>query len=111
MSAKPKARKRPAPSGRTARSPERAAAAPPDALAKVRAAISRVRPQLSPRKIVPRASLVADLGIDSLAFAELSVALEDEFDRPVFIGDVLADIEDPGTITVAQLAQHLARGE
>jgi acyl carrier protein len=76
-------------------------------LAKVQAAIRVVDPKLSARAIHPEASLVGDLGIDSLKFAELSLALEDAFGRPIYLGDVLAEIEDPTTITVAQLAEHL----
>lgn len=86
-----------------------AAAADRGDLDRVRRAIRRVRPELSPRHLTPSASLVADLGIDSLALAELSIALEDEFQRPVFMGDVLADLEEPANITVGELARYLAR--
>jgi acyl carrier protein len=81
------------------------------ALQKVKAALRKVRPELPPRKVTPGASLVADLGIDSLAFAELSLALEDAFGRPIFLGDVLADLDDPASLTVGQLASRLAKGD
>jgi acyl carrier protein len=76
-------------------------------LAKVQSALRAVNPSLTARAVGPEASLVADLGIDSLKFAELSLALEDAFGRSIYLGDVLAEIEDPRSITVAQLAEHL----
>jgi acyl carrier protein len=81
------------------------------ALEKVQGAILAVKKTLSPRAVRPEASLVKDLGIDSLKFAELSLELEDAFGRPIYLGDVLSEIEDPATITVAQLAERLERGE
>lgn len=77
------------------------------ALRRVQRAIRLVKPELGPRAMGAEASLVRDLGIDSLKFAELSIALEEEFGRPIFLGDVLADIEDPAKITVGQLARFL----
>lgn len=79
----------------------------PAALRKVQQAIQAVKPELPLRAIREDASLVRELGMDSLKFAELSIALEDAFGCPVFLDDVLADIEDPGRITVGQLARHL----
>jgi acyl carrier protein len=78
-----------------------------EALRKVAVAIRKVRPRIPLKSITARASLVEDLGVDSLALAELSIALEDVFGHPVFLGDVLADIEDPSRLTVGQLAEHL----
>ena len=78
-------------------------------LRKVQTAIHRVRPELVTKRIKPEASLVTDLGVDSLALAELSIALEDAFGHPVFLGDILANIDDPAQITVGQLAEYAAR--
>lgn len=81
------------------------------AIQKVQDALRKVKPELEPEVLKPQASLVEDLGVDSLKFAELAIALEDVFGRPVYLGEILADIEDPGTITVAQLAAHLEKPE
>lgn len=81
------------------------------ALAKVQAAIGTVMHSLPSGAIRPEASLVDDLGIDSLKFAELSLALEEAFERPIYLGDVLSEVDDPRTITVAQLAEFLERGK
>lgn len=90
-------------SGRTLRrrAPDR------EAVAKVRRAIQRVARDLPERALTPEASLVADLGIDSLKFAELSLALEEEFGRPIFLADVLADVDAPDELTVGGLAERL----
>jgi acyl carrier protein len=84
---------------------------PRTALEKVQAAIGAVKRSIPASAIKPNASLVRDLGIDSLKFAELSLELEDAFGRPIYLGDILSEIEDPTSITVAQLAEHLERGD
>jgi acyl carrier protein len=81
------------------------------ALKRVQAAIHAIRPDLPLSRIRPGASLVADLGIDSLTLAQLSIALEDVFGQTIFLGDVLSEVDDPATITVGQLAKLLARKE
>ena len=91
------------------RKPPAAGAVDAAALEQVRRAVRKVRPDLPARAVTPGASLVADLGIDSLKLAELSVALEEVLGRPVFLGDVLADVADPAALTVAQLAAYLGR--
>lgn len=78
-----------------------------DTLARVAVALLKVRPSLARSEIRGPASLMHDLGIDSLKFAELSLALEETFDRPIFLGDLLADLEDPGGVTVDQLARFI----
>ncbi len=80
------------------------------ALAKVKAAIAAVKPELDPLVVTPHARLVKDLGIDSLKLAELSLALEDVFEHPIHLGEVLADAEDPAEMTVADLAARLDAG-
>jgi acyl carrier protein len=82
------------------------------ALARVHEALVRVKPELAGQPPPgPGASLVADVGIDSLKLAELGIALEDVFGRPVYLGDVLADVADPAALTVGQLAAWMERGE
>ncbi len=88
--------------------PARASSTDP-VFAKVRSAIHSVRPELSRARIRPEASLVADLGIDSLSLAQLSIALEDAFGRAIFLGDVLSELDDPASITVGQLSELVAR--
>lgn len=78
-------------------------------LARVRSALRKVLPRTSARAFQPAATLMGDLGIDSLKVAELSVALEGALGRPVFLGEVLADLEDPTRLTVGGLAARLAR--
>jgi acyl carrier protein len=97
------------PAARTRRPPIKPPAAV--ALKKVRAALRRVRPELARVKISPRASLVGDLSIDSLALAQLAMNLEEEFGRPIFLGDVLSEVEDPTAITVGELAEFVSRVE
>jgi len=80
----------------------------PDPLARVRAALRSVLPQLPEDALVPGARLMDDLGVDSLKVAELSVALEEAYARPVFLGDVFARVDDPSQLTLAQLAALLA---
>jgi acyl carrier protein len=75
---------------------------------KVLLVLRRVLSQLPPRAFKGQASLVKDLGVDSLKVAELSIALEDAFDKPVFLGEVFAHVEDPTSLTVEQLAEFLA---
>jgi len=83
----------------------RAPGSPEPVLERVRAAIHSVRPAIPLARIRPEASLVADLGIDSLSLAQLSIALEDAFGRAIFLGDVFSELEDPVSITVGQLAE------
>jgi len=78
------------------------------ALEKVRAGLRRVLPHLPADALVPTARLMADLGVDSLKVAELSVALEEAFDRPIFLGDAFARVDDPSQLTVGRLAELLA---
>jgi acyl carrier protein len=80
-----------------------------DALARVRTALLRVLPKVPASKMTARAKLVSDLGVDSLKVAELSLALEDAFDRPVFLGDLFAQVEDPTRLTVGELAKWLEK--
>ena len=80
----------------------------PESLERVCAALRSVLPQLPEGALVPGARLMDDLGVDSLKVAELSVALEEAFGRPVFLGDVFARVDDPSQLTLAQLAALLS---
>ncbi len=73
-------------------------------------ALRSVLPRARKGPIRPGASLVRDLGLDSLKVAELSVALEEALDSPVFLGELFADVDDPRRLTVRMLAAYLARG-
>jgi acyl carrier protein len=79
-----------------------------DSLERVRAAVRSVLPQLPAEALTPGARLMDDLGVDSLKVAELSMALEEAYGRPVFLGDVFARVDDPSQLTLAQLAALLA---
>jgi acyl carrier protein len=80
-----------------------------DALQKVRLALHDVLPERSVRQLSRDASLVIDLGIDSLKAAELSLALERRFGRPIFVGEIFADVDDPRTLTVGRVADMLSQ--
>jgi acyl carrier protein len=60
------------------------------------------------KRIVPEASILADLGMDSLKVVELTVLLEKQLGRPVFLPEWIASVEDPAELTVASLARFLA---
>lgn len=77
----------------------------------VRRALRAVMPSLRTRTVRPGSRLVADLGVDSLKVAELSIALEEAADRPVFLGDLFATVADPTQLTVAEVAAWLDREE
>jgi acyl carrier protein len=74
----------------------------------VKKALEALVPQKLRKKITPDASIVADLGMDSLKVVELSVLLEKELGRPVFLPEWIASVEDPGDLTVESLALFLA---
>ena len=60
------------------------------------------------KKIVPEASILSDLGMDSLKVVELTVLLEKKLGRPVFLPEWIASVDDPAELTVASLARFLA---
>jgi acyl carrier protein len=60
------------------------------------------------KKITPQASILADLGLDSLKVVELTVLLEKEVGRPVFLPEWIASVDDPADLTVGSLALFLA---
>jgi acyl carrier protein len=79
------------------------------ALSKVRRALLDVLPGKTTRQLRREALLIGDLGVDSLKAAELSLSLERHFGRPVFVGEIFADVDDPRTLTVGDVAEMLAR--
>ena len=59
-------------------------------------------------RIRPSASILADLGLDSLKVVELTVLLEKQLGRPVFLPEWIASVDDPADLTVDSLARFLA---
>jgi acyl carrier protein len=80
-----------------------------DALHKLRRALLDVLPDKTARQIGRDSLIIGDLGIDSLKAAELSLALERHFGRPIFVGEIFADVDDPRVLTVSDVAELLAR--
>ena len=60
------------------------------------------------KKILPEASILSDLGMDSLKVVELTVLLEKQLGRPVFLPEWIASVDDPAELTVASLARFLS---
>jgi len=61
---------------------------------------------LVPKKL--RRRILADLGLDSLKVVELTMLLEKQLGRPVFLPEWIASVEDPADLTVESLARFLA---
>ena len=61
------------------------------------------------RAVRPADRLVDDLGFDSLRMATLSVALEEEFDAAILLNDWIGGADDPSSLTVKSLVDHLQR--
>ena len=60
------------------------------------------------KKISPESSLLSDLGMDSLKVVELTVLLEKQLGRPVFLPEWIASVDDPADLTVESLARFLS---
>jgi hypothetical protein len=60
-------------------------------------------------RICADASLVRDLGMDSLKVVELSLSLEEALCRPVFLPAWISSVDDPDDLTVASLVAFVAR--
>ncbi len=73
-------------------------------LNKTQRALKQVLPQVPLKAITPSAAVVDDLGLDSLKAAQLSLELEQAFGRPIFVGDLFSEVEDPRSMTVLELA-------
>lgn len=78
-----------------------------DLFAKVKEAIRAVVPEISPKRIVPEATLV-ELEINSLRVVELTLALERVLGSPVFLHDWISRAHHPRDLTVGSLADYLA---
>lgn len=88
---------------------------PPDSRKREPALFPAVKAALEPlvakslrKKILPQASILADLGLDSLKVVELTVLLEKQLGRPVFLPEWIASVDDPADLTVGSLAHFLA---
>lgn len=81
----------------------------PDEMQAVRNALEELVQRSLHKKIKPGASILADLGLDSLKVVELTVLLEKELGRPVFLPEWIASVEDPADLTVDSLARFLAQ--
>jgi acyl carrier protein len=74
----------------------------------VREALAALVPRKLRSRITPDASILADLGLDSLKVVELTMLLEKQLRRPVFLPEWIASVEDPADLTVGSLARFLA---
>ncbi len=80
----------------------------PELFSEVRQALQALVPKKLRNRITPQASILADLGLDSLKVVELTMLLEKQLGRPVFLPEWIASVEDPGELTVESLARFLA---
>jgi len=80
----------------------------PELFPQVRQALQALVPKRLRKRITPSASILADLGLDSLKVVELTMLLEKQLGRPVFLPEWIASVEDPGELTVESLARFLA---
>jgi acyl carrier protein len=80
----------------------------PELFPEVREALETLVPKKLRKRITPEASILADLGLDSLKVVELTMLLEKQLGRPVFLPEWIASVEDPAELTVASLARFLA---
>ena len=80
----------------------------PELFPEVREALEALVPKKMRRRITPDASILADLGLDSLKVVELTMLLERQLKRPVFLPEWIASVEDPADLTVESLARSLA---
>jgi acyl carrier protein len=80
----------------------------PELFPQVRQALEVLVPRKLRKRIRPDASILADLGLDSLKVVELTMLLEKQLKRPVFLPEWIASVEDPADLTVESLARFLA---
>ena len=52
-------------------------------------------------------SFVAALGFNSLRMVSLSLALEDEFGKPLLLNDWISQCDDPRNLTVGSLCEYI----
>jgi acyl carrier protein len=60
-----------------------------------------------PADITRDASLILDLGFDSMSVARLALALEDQLHQPILLDDWIARETDAATLTVDSLCRYL----
>ena len=80
----------------------------PELFPQVRQALEVLVPRKLRKRIKPEASILADLGLDSLKVVELTMLLEKQLKRPVFLPEWIASVDDPADLTVESLARFLA---
>lgn len=80
----------------------------PELFPQVRQALEVLVPKKLRKRITPQASILADLGLDSLKVVELTILLEKQLKRPVFLPEWIASVDDPADLTVESLARFLA---
>lgn len=76
----------------------------PDIYPQLLKVLGAVSPEVPAEKIKTTALLISDLNIDSLKVAELSVMLEEAFQVPIFVPELLTRVDDPYRLTVESLA-------
>jgi acyl carrier protein len=77
-------------------------------LEKVTDILAKLAAQVPAAQIGPTTRLIADLQIDSLKVAELSLLREDGFGLVLFLPDLLLSVRDPHELTVASLVDFIA---
>jgi acyl carrier protein len=80
----------------------------PELFPEVREALAALVPRKLRKRITPDASILADLGLDSLKVVELTMLLEKQLGRPVFLPEWIASVDDPADLTVESLSRFLA---
>jgi len=80
----------------------------PELFQDVRDALVALVPRRMRARITPEASILADLGLDSLKVVELTMLLEKQLGRPVFLPEWIASVDDPADLTVGSLARFLS---
>ncbi len=78
---------------------------------KVKGVIFEVIPEATHTIFHREASMISDLHVDSLKVAELSILLEQAFQRSIFLPDWLTSQEDPKDLTVNSLVNFLVENE
>ncbi len=57
--------------------------------------------------VAPDDGFIEDLGFDSLKIANLSIALEEQFDDTILLSDWLGTVDNPLDLTVQSLVDYL----
>ncbi|HYC57904.1 MAG TPA: acyl carrier protein [Candidatus Binatia bacterium] len=81
-----------------------------DVLARVTSALRTVivdEGMAASSPVMPQSRLVDDLGFDSVRIASLTIALEEQFDEILLLGEWIADASSPSDLTVDSLVEYL----